>query len=212
MRWDDVPWEAWEPDEAARRLRGVEAPWYVAAGWAIDLFLGGSFREHDDLEIAVSNEYFPELERALDDLTFYVVVEHGQIAPLDEARARLGDTHQTWGLDVGAHAWRIDVFREPCVDGRWVCRRDGRITLTYDELIEHAPGGIPYARPEVVLLFKARAARPKDEVDLARVLPRLDPDRRALLASWLELVHPGHFWIPDVRRGRAGTGEPGSGG
>jgi hypothetical protein len=33
-------WDAWRPDEVAKVLAGVEAPWYVAAGWAIDLFLG----------------------------------------------------------------------------------------------------------------------------------------------------------------------------
>src|SRR5665213_3408440 len=36
----DAEWDAWTPAEAARRLAGVEAPWAVSAGWAIDLFLG----------------------------------------------------------------------------------------------------------------------------------------------------------------------------
>ena len=40
-------WDAWRPEEVARRLTGVDAPWYVAAGWAIDLFLGGQRREHE---------------------------------------------------------------------------------------------------------------------------------------------------------------------
>ena len=46
-------WDAWTPNVAAERLRGVTAPWYVAAGWALDLFRGGQTREHEDLEIAV---------------------------------------------------------------------------------------------------------------------------------------------------------------
>jgi hypothetical protein len=40
VRWDDAGWEPWRPEEAARRLSEVGVPWYVAAGWAIDLFLG----------------------------------------------------------------------------------------------------------------------------------------------------------------------------
>jgi hypothetical protein len=28
----------------------VAAPWYVAAGWALELFAGDAAREHDDLE------------------------------------------------------------------------------------------------------------------------------------------------------------------
>jgi hypothetical protein len=173
----------------------VDVPWAVAAGWAIDLFLGDRVREHDDLEIAVPNERFAEVEQALADLAFYVVVAEGEIAPLDEVRDQLPDTHQTWGLDAGGPAWRIDVFREPSRDGRWVCRRDDRITLAYDDLVEHTRDGIPYVRPEVALLFKAKAVRAKDEADLEVCLPRLAPARRALLAEWLALVHPGHAWL-----------------
>jgi hypothetical protein len=46
-------WDVWTPSEVAQRLSGVTAPWYVAAGWALELFTGGAAREHDDLEIAV---------------------------------------------------------------------------------------------------------------------------------------------------------------
>jgi hypothetical protein len=31
---DLAAWDAWTPAEIARRLAGVQAPWYVAAGWA----------------------------------------------------------------------------------------------------------------------------------------------------------------------------------
>ena len=115
--------------------------------------------------------------------------------------------HQTWGLDRAANRWRVDVFREPFDDDGWVARRDESIRLPYSELIEHTPQGIPYERPEVVLLFKAKHSRPKDEADLAAVLPRLSAERRALLADWIERAHPGHFWLDDIRAGAvAGAG------
>ena len=41
---DVSKWDARRPEEAARLFAQVEAPWYVAAGWAIDLCLGGSFQ------------------------------------------------------------------------------------------------------------------------------------------------------------------------
>ena len=37
----------------ADRLRGVTVPWYVAGGWALDLYRGVESREHEDLEIGV---------------------------------------------------------------------------------------------------------------------------------------------------------------
>jgi hypothetical protein len=194
---DDADWDAWRPAELAQRLAGVDAPWYVAAGWAIDLFLGVERREHDDLEIGVPASRFGEIASALGELEFHVVTR-GLAEPVENAAGLMDTIHQTWGLDRTANAWRIDVFREPSDDGRWVSRRDASIRLPYCELIEHTDDGIPYARPEVVLLFKAKGARPKDEADLAAVLPRLDRARRHLLAGWIEQVHPGHFWLADL--------------
>jgi Aminoglycoside-2''-adenylyltransferase len=203
MHPDDAEWEPWRPEQAADLLAGIDVPWAVAAGWAIDLFLGRERREHEDLELAVPEARFAELAGRFPMLRFFAVGP-GLAASVDEEPERLADTHQTWALDRESGVWRLDVFREPSEDGRWVCRRNDRIRLPYGEVIESNADGIPYVRPEVVLLFKAKGARPKDESDLAAVLPRLDVERRELLANWLELVHPGHFWHPDVLRGRVG--------
>lgn len=197
MHPDDAEWDAWTPQEAARRLADVDVPWAVSAGWAIDLFLGHERREHGDLEIAVPADRFDDIAAALGELEFHVVTR-GVAEPVAEAPELMATTHQTWGLDRGANSWRIDVFREPHDGDDWVARRDESIRLPYDELIEHTADGIPYERPEVVLLFKAKHARPKDEADLAAVLPQLNAERRGMLAEWIERVHPGHFWLPDL--------------
>jgi hypothetical protein len=197
MHPDDADWEGWRPETAAHVLAGVDVPWAVAAGWAIDLFLGHQRREHDDLELAVPASRFREVAGALSELEFHVIGP-GTSVPVDRAGALLDTHHQTWGLDRAANRWRVDLFREPSDGDTWICRRDPRIRLPYSEVIEHTNGGIPYVRPEIVLLFKAKHARPKDEGDLAAVLPRLDASRRRLLAGWLEQVHPVHFWIADL--------------
>ncbi|MDX6453160.1 MAG: hypothetical protein QOH16_3209 [Gaiellaceae bacterium] len=197
MHPDDAAWAAWTPQEAALRLAGVEAPWAIAGGWAIDLFLSRERRAHEDLEIGVPAGRFGEIAGALGELEFHVVAR-GVAAPVAEARELMKTVHQTWGLDRAANVWRIDVFREPHDGDHWVARRDESIRLPYDELIEHTADGIPYERPEVVLLFKAKHSRPKDEADLAAVLPHLNVERRRLLARWIEQVHPGHFWLPDL--------------
>ena len=60
----DPTWDAWQPREVAERLAGVATPWYVAAGWALDLFRGGPTREHDDLEIGVPAAGFDAVRAA----------------------------------------------------------------------------------------------------------------------------------------------------
>jgi hypothetical protein len=49
--------------------------------------------------------------------------------------------------------------------------------------------------PEVVLLFKAKGLREKDQVDFDGVIPLLSPQQIDWLRMNLQMVHPGHVWI-----------------
>src|SRR5207244_4095437 len=194
-----VEWDPWRPEELARLLARVEAPWYIAAGWAIDLFLGVERRDHEDLEIGVPADGFDAVVEALTGFEPFVIGP-GLATPLAQAGDLLATRHQTWVLDPAAGRWRLDVLREPSDGDTWICRRDGRIRLPYEEAIARNGAGIPYARPEIVLLFKGKDSRPKDDEDLADVLPRLHPERRRWLADALKLLHPGHRWLAELHR------------
>jgi hypothetical protein len=193
----DPVWQAWHPQEVAEQLREVELPWGVAGGWALDLFLGRATRPHDDLEIAIPARRFPELRTAFAAQEFHVVGD-GRRWPLDDTT--LGRTYQTWLFDPETSSYRLDVFREPHDGDTWICRRSPEIRAPYTSVFETGAAGVPYLRPEIVLLFKAKATRPKDIADLEVTVPALDEDRRRWLADALERVHPGHPWT-----GRLGT-------
>ncbi|SOB88996.1 nucleotidyltransferase domain-containing protein [Streptomyces sp. 1331.2] len=190
----DARWaQAWRPEQVAERLVGVGVTWCVAGGWALDLFRGRQSRPHEDLEIAVPAARFPEVREHFPEYVFDAV-GWGQVWPAAEAEA-LAAVHQTWARDPASDRFLFDVFREPHEGGTWICRRDERVRLPYEEIIEHTVDGIPYLRPELVLLFKAKATRPKDVADFEGVLPLLNRPRRDALGGWLELVHPGHPWL-----------------
>ena len=135
---------------------------------------------------------FAEVREALKGFEL-VVVGDGKAWPLTQST--LSMHRQTWVRERAGRPWRLDVFREPWDDDIWVFQRDTRIRLSAASLISRTGDGIPYARPEVVLLFKAKACRPKDELDLAATLPHLDAGRRTWLREALALVHPGHRWL-----------------
>jgi hypothetical protein len=184
---------AWRPEQVAARLTGVEAPWCVAAGWALDLFRGAQSRPHGDLEIAVPAAGFEEIRDRFPELAFDAVGS-GRIWP-EPGAVELAATHQTWARDPASGRFLFDVFREPHADGAWVCRRDPGLRLPYDAVIARTADGIPYLVPELVLLFKAKSARPKDRADFEGVLPLLGRARRDALAGWLRRVHPAHPWL-----------------
>ncbi len=178
-------------------MSSVTTPWCVTAGWALDLFTGGGARAHADLEIAVPRDGFGEIIAALPGFEWDVVGD-GRVRPFPQEAAV---HHQTWLRDPATGRYHLDVFREPHIGDRWVCRRDPSITLPYEELILRTGDGVPYVIPEVALLFKAKACRDKDEADLRRVLPAMDPSRTSRLSEWLSRVHPGHSWLGRIAEG-----------
>ncbi|MEU9056816.1 hypothetical protein AB0D37_41650 [Streptomyces sp. NPDC048384] len=194
-RWKD----AWRPEQVAERLAGVSAPWCVAAGWALDLFRGRQSRPHGDLEIAVPSAGFTEIRERFPEYVFDAVGS-GRVWASADAEV-LAATHQTWLRDPVSGQFLFDVFREPHDGGTWICRRDESLRLPYDAIIERTAEGIPYLVPELVLLFKAKAARPKDQADFDGALPQLSQTRRDVLTGWLTRVHPGHPWLEKLARG-----------
>lgn len=200
---DDVPWKAWTPDHAAQRLQGItstdERPvrWATAGGWALDLFLGRVTRDHEDLEITVLNDDVPAVLDALAGPEWrWNVPTDGWLHPLDSPA--YSETHQTWLWSQTAGAFVLDVFRDEHDGDTWICRRDPKITMPWVDVAATTASGTPYLIPEVVLLFKAKHARPKDLADLTTVLPSLNAMQRAWLRASIEQVHPQHDWLTRI--------------
>ncbi|MFF9021035.1 nucleotidyltransferase domain-containing protein [Streptomyces eurythermus] len=187
-RWSSC----WTPSEVARRLAGIGAPWCVAAGWALDLFRGKRTRAHGDIEIAIPAASFPEVRRRFPGYVFDAVGS-GRIWEGAPAEA-LAAVHQTWLRDPATGDYLLDVFREPHDGDTWICRRDERIRFPYSEIIHRTRDGIPYLAPELVLLFKAKHARRKDQADFEATVPHMTAAQRETLAELLARVHPGHPW------------------
>jgi len=192
----NAPWDARHPLEITERLRGVDVPWCVAGGWALDLFRGEATREHEDLEIAGPIGRFGAIRAALADFDVEVVGS-GHRWPLDSEAFEV--MHQTWVREPDTGIYRLDIFREPHDGDTWICRRDETIRFPYDQIIVTSPAGVPYLVPEIVLLFKAKHRRPKDQADFDGVLPLLDATRREWLAAALERWHPEHPWLAELR-------------
>ena len=184
-------WAPWSPDEVASRPARSDARWYVVAGWAIDLFRGGESRPHDDIEIGVPRGDFPKIRSSLSEFDFEVIGS-GRRWPLSNDAYH--KHFQTWVRDRETSEYHLDVFRDPHEGDVWVCRRDARIRMPYNELIRFSDSGIPYMSPEVAPLFKAKHQREKDQFDFEGTRPLLDQRQTDWLRTNLPLVHPGHPW------------------
>ena len=191
----DPVWGPWHPNEVADRLAGVSAPWYICAGWALDLWRGQQCRVHEDVEIGIPLAAFGEVRRVLAGYEFDVV-RAGRRWPVDNPAFR--HTHQTWVREPSTGVYRLDIFREPHDGDTWICRRDPRIRLPFAEIVQRNVDGIPYLAPEIVLLFKAKDNRPKDQADFASAAPLLDTIRRTWLREALVHQDPRHPWLAHI--------------
>jgi hypothetical protein len=191
-------WDAWHPVEVARLLTGVAAPWWVAGGWALDLWRGEQTRSHHDLEICVPRTEWQEVRERLagHDLWY---VDNGTMRWLGPAAPVPDEARQVWVRDRATCAWRLDVMVDPGNRDLWICHRDPRLSRPLADAVSTSAGGIPFLRPEIVLLLKAKYLRPKDELDFAATVPLLDAAARSWLVDALTLMHLGHTWLEQVQ-------------
>ena len=89
----------------------------------------------------------------------------------------------------------LDESEENC----WVYRRDSGVRLQLKALVHRTSDGIPYLAPEVQLLYKAKAARSRDEADFRSVAPNLGHEARNWLLQSLVKTLPSHPWIGELQ-------------
>jgi hypothetical protein len=186
------PWEHYLPEQARALFDPIGIHWWIAGGYAIEAFTGVR-RVHEDIDVSMFRRDIPALRRCLAGRLHIWSAGDG-LRPVDdtfpEPRA---EADQVWLREHALSPWRADVVLNPDRDGRWVSRRDPTFDAPLVE-VTWQRDGIRYLRPEIVLSFKARHRRPKDEQDFAAAVPLLDDGARVWLADYLRRREPDHPW------------------
>ena len=191
-------WEPLTPEQVAQLLRGIDIPWWIAGGWALDLFLGRQTRAHNDIEICV---YRGDVERLRKHLRAWEmsIADAGSLTPLGEKEPLPKEAHELWYRERGHETWQLEVLLEERVGDRWTYRRDPRIGAHAKDIGRFTNEGVPFIRPDIQLLYKSKGSRAVDESDLIALLPRLDAAQRATLSAWISAVDPTHRWLARLK-------------
>lgn len=192
-------WKGWTPPELHQRLRGIDQPWCVVGGWALDLWYGQQTRIHEDIEFTVLRCDLPVFRHALGDLQHYTA-HSGALAHLPKDTEPGAEMAQVWCADEAAGCWRVDLMIEDGTPDVWVYKRDTAVRYPRSDMVWVTADGLPYLRPGAALLFKAKHRRPKDQIDFDVMAPRLPDDERAWLRGHLARLHPGHAWTASLDR------------
>ena len=197
-------WQAWQPYEVAQLFSTLTTPWWIAGGWALDLFLGEQTRDHEDIDVLFLRQHQQEICTLLDG--WDVQEAHPEMQPsswpfrewkLDTSLAP--EVHDIWCRPKKNDPWAIQLMVTDTYENQWLFRRNAQIRGPLSTMGYVTEDGIPYLAPEIQLLYKAKSLRPKDEADFAKVLTHLDQKSCRWLFQTLAIVHPDHSWLPQVK-------------
>lgn len=187
----------WNPlsiEEIRIRFEAVSIPWWIAGGLALDLFLGWETRPHADVDIEMFRSDRDVLFDVFPDWDLHLI-SSGELTSFNRGQEVAPDVFGVWGRPGPAEPWAVEIMLADGDLTEWMFRRDNAIALFGDQLVMRTADGVPYCTPEVQLLYKAKMARPKDDIDFARCLHRLTYSQRGWLSDAIARSESEHPWI-----------------
>jgi hypothetical protein len=185
------------PQKIAGLMRNFQSDWFIAGGWAIDLYLGKISRIHKDIEIAVFRKDQIFLQNYLENWLLQKT-ETGKLSIWQRNEFLELPVHEIHCFNKTAEPQNFEVLLNEGNDSEWIYRRNVRITKSLNELYAISNSGIKFLRPEVVLLYKSKNTRSKDQMDFEMVLNYLDSESKNWLGNALEICEPKHIWLQNL--------------
>lgn len=188
-------WEPMDPLRFAQEMEGFERPWWIVGGWAIEAATG-YLREHDDTDVSILACDVPVFVEFMKQRWHVWNNVGGVLHPLGDRWPTVEEpASQLWLRANAAAPWIVDIPLTPDRDGKWTNKRLPDHIDEVENVTWTDDNGLRYLFPEIVLLYKARLRRNKDDCDFEATLPTLDSDRRAWMRRSLESLFPDHRWL-----------------
>lgn len=187
----------YSPNQVLELFNGYPEKWWIAGGWAIDLFLGEQTREHEDVDIAILRKDEAVFRHRLNDWEIWPGFGNDKLEsrPIESGEKLSNDREVLWCRPSSESEWAFEMLLNKSDGDSWVFKRNEYVRVLVDDIGFVSKEGLPYLRPEIVLLYKAKNLREKDQHDFNQVMPRLELDSRTWFRESLAIVHPEHSWL-----------------
>jgi len=192
-------WEKFDPPRLLETMRGFDAPWWIAGGWALDLWMGRETRNHQDLDVAILRGDQQELYGALHSWQLYYATPDHLLLPLQRDQLLRPPIHGVWVRRGHDSPWLCEFLLNEHSGADWVCRENQAVRMPLADIGTVGSGNMPILVPEIVLLYKAHERTEKDEADFRTALPHLTPPAKAWLLHALDESLPNHPWAAQLR-------------
>jgi len=193
--------ESWQPlsvDEVQGIFSPIPIQWWIAGGWALDLYLDRITREHDDIDVVILRTQHLLLQKYLSSDWEGFKAFKGKLSPWNKDEELDSHFDNLWFKKKGKSSWAFQVMILDSENDYWIYKRNGTIRRKLTDIDLKTSEGVPYIKPEIQLLYKGGSSliREKDILDLKNILPTLDDESREWLIDSLTIQYPnGHPWI-----------------
>ncbi len=170
-----------------------QRPWFIAGGWAIDLWLGRKTREHADIDIAVLRADQVPLRGFLRGWSFQFIKDRQRVDWIESNRVDL-PFHEIHAFNPNS-GQTLEVLLNESTERQWVYRRNFSVTCPLETMGRTTEHGIPFLNPAIVLLYKSKSPTEKDYHDFDAAVDLLDGPDREWLKNALKICHPQHAWL-----------------
>ena len=203
--------DIWDRPDAQRLLTtlgSVGKPWWVAAGLAIDLFVGRTTREHHDADVAIDRNDASFFHDALTSWQIAIAVDWTGVPGnsdrvlerWDAGTSLPSHAEALWCRPSGQQSFVFELLLNKIDNDIWHFKRDDAVTLPIDRFGLISQDRIPYIAPEVVLLHKATSTAfdRQDTQDFEASLPLMVGIQKAWLRDSLTRFDTQHPWLLDL--------------
>lgn len=189
-------WKPLTPQEVLKLFNDIQIPWWMAGGYAIEFYVGTSFRNHEDIDLIICRDDMPALKNQLPDWQFYISDKPGTLRYWQEDQELPKNVYDIWLRKDDQSPWQIQIMVNDHEGKDFLYKRDNSIRFNIEKSTSKSKQGIPYLNPEIQLLHKAKSPRIKDHMDLQHCLPRLSRDQK----EWLKMMivkcySKKHLWL-----------------
>ncbi|MEL6253900.1 MAG: hypothetical protein AAFR87_17965 [Bacteroidota bacterium] len=192
-------WEAYGVEKMHSLMEGFDRSWCIAGGYAIELFVGESFRPHGDIDIFLLREDQLHIQSHFQEWEMHRAALPG-LESWKEGEFLKGKISDIWGREHPAAPWRFQLMLNDRDEKEWIFKRNPAIRGSLDDMFCYTSPAVPYLAPEIQLLYKAKnEIKEKDQLDFDRAIPLIEKEKLNILKEWLQIqFSSGHDWLKKI--------------
>lgn len=174
-------------------------PWCIAGGYAIEHFVGRPLRAHGDIDVFLLRADRGAARAMLGKWDCWAADPPGTLRPWSVDEELPAHVSDVWCRENPAGAWRFQLMLDDGDRRDWRSRRCAEVTKPFVELVTRDDDAIPFLAAEIQLFYKAKAPRPKDDLDFAAALPLMSKSQKSWLRDAIATAYgSGNPWLREI--------------